>query len=109
MANKRSLKKQIHYICGDVAGEALMAKLIVPGVDKEAMNEVIIKVADLQTTGLARVNISFDKSPKDFDNISAYRKARAAYYKQAYKKLSEAFNNQLLAIVKDMNAANAKK
>lgn len=109
MANKRSLKKQIHYICGDVAGEALMAKIIIPGVDKEAMTDVIIKVADLQSTGLARVNISFDKSPKDFDNISAYRKAKTAYFKQAYRKLSEAFNNQLLEIVKEMNAANAKK
>ena len=33
MANKRTLKKQIRYICGDCAAECAMACEIIPGVD----------------------------------------------------------------------------
>lgn len=109
MANKRDLKKQIRYICGDIAGESLMSKIIIPGVDKDAMNEVIVKTAELQSTALCRANVSFDKTPKDFDNKGEYRAARRKYYRQAFSKLSESFNNQVLAVVKDMNAAVPKK
>lgn len=109
MANKRSLKKQIRYICGDIAGESLLAKTLIPGVDKDAMAAVIIKAAELQTTALCRTNISFDKAPKDFENQADYRAARTKYYRQAFKKLSESFNNQVMEVVKDMNAAMPKK
>lgn len=109
MANKRNLKKQIHFICGDIAGEALMAKILVPGVNKDGMTDVILKTAELQTTALCRSNIAFDKAPKDFENKAEYRVARSKYFNQAYKKLSESFNNQVLAIVKNMNAAMPKK
>lgn len=109
MANKRNLKKQIRYICGDIAGECLLAKTLIPGVDNDAMTDVIVKTADLQATALRRTNISFDKSPRDFDNISEYRAAKSKYYRQAYHKLSEGFNNQILSVVKEMNAAMPKK
>ncbi|MDE5657559.1 MAG: hypothetical protein K2J66_00330 [Muribaculaceae bacterium] len=109
MANKRSLKKQIRYICGDIAGETLLAKTLIPGIDKAAMTDVIVKTAELQTTALCRTNISFDKAPKDFENKAQYRAARRKYYRQAFGKLSETFNNQVLAVVKEMNAAMPKK
>lgn len=109
MANKRTLKKQIRYICGDIAGESLLAKMLIPGVDKDAITDVIVKAAELQTTALCRTNISFDKAPKDFENKAEYRAARKKYYRQAFGKLSETFNNQVLAVVKEMNAAMPKK
>ncbi len=109
MANKRNLKKQIRYICGDIAGESLLAKALIPSIDKDAMTDVIIKTAELQTTALCRTNISFDKTPKDFENKAQYRAARSKYYRQAFGKLSETFNNQILAVVKEMNAAMPKK
>lgn len=109
MANKRNLKKQIRYICGDIAGECLLAKTLIPGVNKEAMTDVIVKAAELQNTALCRTNISFDKSPKDFASKAEYRAARVHYFNQAFKKLSENFNNQVLSIVKEMNAAMPEK
>lgn len=109
MANKRSLKKQIRYICGDIAGESLLAKVLISGVNKDAMTDVIVKAAELQTTALCRINVSFDKTPKDFDNKGQYRAARRKYYRQAFNKLSESFNNQILSVVKEMNAAVPKK
>ena len=109
MANKRNLKKQIRYICGDIAGESLLAKNLIPGVDSKAMTDVIVKVAELQSTALCRTNIAFDKTPKEFENKARYNAAKAKYYRQAFGKLSESFNNQVLSVVKEMNAAMPKK
>ena len=40
MANKRELKKEIKYVCGDLAAECLLAKNFVKGVDAKAMTEI---------------------------------------------------------------------
>lgn len=109
MANKRNLKKQIRFICGDIAGECIMAKYFIPGVDKAKLDEIILQVADLQTTALARANASFDKTPADFANRAEYRKAHRAYYAKAFKSLSDGFTAQVEAIVKEMNKALPKK
>ncbi len=38
MANRRQLKKQIRYICGDVAAECAMAKYLIDGVNRETLS-----------------------------------------------------------------------
>ena len=84
MANKRILKKQIRYICGDVAAECIMSKIFIPGVNQEKFNDIVIKIAELQTTALARTNVAFDKAPRDFESGAAYRKARKQYFAKAF-------------------------
>lgn len=105
MANKRTLKKQIRYICGDCAAECAMACEIIPGVDCNKLSDVVCSLAKLQTESLARTTFSFDRSRAEFDNAGAYRKARAAYNAAAFKKLRCEFNEELLRIVKEMNSA----
>lgn len=105
MANKRTLKKQIRYICGDCAAECAMASEVIPGIDCDKLTDAICSLAALQTDALSKVSFSFDKSRAEFDNAGAYRKARSAYYAAAYRKLREEFNEALLAIVKEMNSA----
>lgn len=105
MANKRELKKEIRYVCGDLAAECLLAKNFVKGVDKKAMNEIIAKIADLQVSALNNVTFSFDKLPHDFDSGYGYRKARAAYFKKAFASLRGKFYDKVNEIVKEMNAA----
>lgn len=109
MANKRNFKKQIRFICGDLAGECIMAKYMIPGVDQAKLDEVILKVADMQTTALARANASFDKTPGEFADGAAYRKAHRQYYAKAFKSLSDGFTAQVEEIVKEMNSALPKK
>lgn len=109
MSNKRSLKKNIRYICGDVAAECITSSYLIPGVNKEILNSAVIKTAGLQTSSLSGANVAFDKTPSSFDNIAEYRKARKAYYSAAYKALIEKFNKQLQEIVKEMNSALPKK
>lgn len=105
MANKRELKKEIQYVCGDLAAECLLAKNFVKGVDANAMKEIIGKIADLQVSALGHVSFSFDRLPHDFESGHAYRKARREYFKTAYKSLREKFYDKVNALVKEMNAA----
>lgn len=109
MANKRDLKKQIKFICGDIACECIMARNFIPGVDAEKMNENIYELASLQTTTLKRVSFAYDKILSDFENKKAYQKAKNIYFAEAYKKLNSDFNKAINAIVKSMNDALTKE
>ena len=48
MANKRNLKKAIKAACGDLAGECLIARDLVPGIDRKKMTDIFFDIADLQ-------------------------------------------------------------
>ena len=49
---KRTLKKQIRYICGDCAAECSYGMRDNPGVDCDKLSEVICGLAKLQTESL---------------------------------------------------------
>ncbi len=104
-ANKRLLKKEIRSICGALAGECVIAKITVPGMDPEKINAIIYELADLQEKALSRVSLDFPQSPKAYDSALAYNQARKKYFKAAYKSLKDEFNSRVEAIVKEMNAA----
>lgn len=103
-SNKRLLKKEIRIICGALAGECVVAKVTVPGIDREQLNSIICELADLQQNALRRISISFPQSEKSFPNGQAYRKARREYFSAAFRKLKDEFNAHIDQIVKKMNA-----
>lgn len=105
MANKRQLKKEIRFVCGDLAAEILMARAIYPGFDNDTVVKIINDIARLQESAVSAVSFSFDKTPRDFADGAAYRKALNAYNKKAYAKLAEEFHKGVEAIVKEMNKA----
>ena len=105
MATLRDLKKEIRYVCGDLAAECLIARSFIKGADKKKLNDLVIKIANLQSTALANTDFSFDKQPADFDTTHAYRKARHSYFKAAFKSLREKFYNHANDIVHEMNSA----
>lgn len=109
MANKRRLKKQIRYICGDVAAECITSIYLIPNVDKAKMRETVGDTAALQTHALLQSNVSFDKTPRDYPSLKEYNAARKAYFKKAYGALVAQFNKKLGEIVKEMNQALPKK
>lgn len=105
MANKRKLKKEIRYICGDLALETILTAEYIPGANISKLNELVAKIAAFQEHALRLTSFTFDKSPRDFENRAAYRKALAAYHATAYHKFREDFNKQMAEIVKELNAA----
>ncbi len=66
MANKRNLKKAIKAACGDLAGECLIARDLVPGIDRKKMTDIFFDIADLQYVSIDNVSFSFDKTEKSF-------------------------------------------
>lgn len=109
MANKRDLKKSIKYICGDLASECVLAIDLMPNIDKAKMGEVINEIAKLQFSTLEHLTFSFDKSPKDFSDTKAYKKAKSEYFKKAYGSIEKEFNEKVENIVKAMNSALPSK
>ncbi len=102
--NKRASKKAIRRMCGDVAGECIVASHFIEGVSTDEMHKIVIDIAALQTVSLEKVSVSFDKIPSDFDNIHEYRNARRQYFKKVFASLHKEFESKLQEVVKAMNA-----
>lgn len=105
MANKRDLKKQIRYICGEVALECIMTREFVADTDPKTLNDLVIRTADLQQKSLKNVTFSFDKTPSDFDSLKDYHKAANQYFAKAYKTFYSEFNKSIQEIVDQLNKA----
>lgn len=103
MQSKRDLKKQIRYICGDLVGECLLIGEICPEDKQEELGQLIVDLAILQESTIAKATFSFDKTRKEFDSTIAYNKARSHYYREAYTKLHEQFNIALRDCIHRMN------
>ncbi len=104
MANKRTLKKNISRICSAIAGDAILATHLDPRIDRDKIETLVRRIAALQEDARAKVTFWFDKSPRDFADRSAYRKARKAYFRAAYTKLCSEFNHEIISILKELNA-----
>lgn len=105
MANKRQLKKFIKNSCGSIAAGTVLAAVVFPDVDRNAVNEIVNDAVELQTKSLSRINVSFDKREADFENRGAYNKARHEYYAAALRSLLKDFDAKVLELVAKMNAA----
>lgn len=105
MANKRTLKKEIRYICGDLALESILTAEYIPGANISKLNELVARIAQLQEHAIVNTNFVFDKTRRDFESTAAYRKARTAYFNTAFRKFREEFNVKTAEIVKELNAS----
>ncbi len=104
MANKRELKKQIKYICGDLAAECIMAREFIDGIDSDKMNNIIFDIANLQERSLKNCTFSFEKTPSSFETPYLYHLSSRKYFHQAYKSFYDEFNKHVADIVKSMNS-----
>ena len=111
MANKRQLKKYMNNMAANLAGETVFILNYYDGIDEAKANDVIDKIFNLLTEKINDVSVDFDKTCKDSfaGDRKAYRKARNAYYKAAYKKLYTDFTEGVSAVLKDMNALLSKE
>lgn len=113
MANLRDLKKHVRIVCGDLAGDALLAAAIFPEkVDSERINSIINEIAALQEDTIALMSINFDRGRRDFVSPKEYRKERRKYFEVAFKKLEKDFLDRAIEIVNQLNdsvPADARK
>lgn len=104
MQSKRDLKKQIRYICGDLVGECLLLGEVCPEEKLDELNQLIVDIAVLQESTIAKANFCYDKTPKSFATGREYAKAKGEYFRAAYTTLHKQFNESLSEAVHRMNA-----
>lgn len=104
MSNRRDLKKYVSAVCGDLAASILESAYTFEGISTADMRAIINEIAALQVETLAKVSVSFDKTPSSMAP-DEYRKSRRAYYSKAYNALHDEFRTKVEAIVKKINAA----
>lgn len=105
MATKRQLKKFVRNTCGALAAEIILARAAFPTIDRKQVHDIIAEIAAVQADTLSKAAITFDKSPRDFEDRSLYKKGRREYFSKAYTSLLDSFDASVDAILKKMNAA----
>ncbi len=94
MASKRQLKKEINMVITDLAGEYLLMRNLVPGVDTEKADAVMYKIIDIRNEFIRRVGANGGKDPK---LVAAY-----------YKKLRSDFCQRVDEVLSDFEALTPK-
>lgn len=103
MANKRTLKKHIQRVCGQAAVEVLI------GLPSDISHNIVIRLAELQTSAIANATFAFEHVCRDYANRHLYNKAKHQYNKAAYAKLNGDFDAGLKEIVGEINSALKSK
>lgn len=105
MANKRKFKKAVKAACGNIAGECLIARNLIPGIDGEKMEQAVVAVADLQYVTLANASFSFDRSRRSYADGHTYKVDRDKYFRKGFNKLVADFNKGIEDVIAMMNSA----
>lgn len=74
MANRRTLKKNVNYIAGELFTECLVVGLYVPGTDKEKADKLMGEILDMQDDFVSRISHTEPGNVKGF-----YRKFRTDF------------------------------
>ena len=104
MANKREFKKYVDALGAAACDEMMYSYYNVEGADKDAISKAIEKV--LLATNKARMNsnIFFDRGVKAFADKKEYVKAKEAFFKALFEKVSTEFSEEVNTALKDFNA-----
>lgn len=105
MANKRVFKKSVDAIGGSVCDEMMAAFYNIEGADKEALTEAMGKVVAATVKAKDNANIFFDKGVKAFESPEAYAKAKDAFFKALFTKISTEFSEEINEALKEFNKA----
>ncbi|WP_085535315.1 hypothetical protein [Massilibacteroides vaginae] len=93
MAKKRILKKNISYIAGELFTDALLCTLFVKDIDKDAIEAIMSRILDMESSFIARAN-----HPDAKDN--------KVLVKEYYKKLLVDLETEANAIGLDLEKLN---
>ena len=67
MANKRTLKKEINYVAGELLSECLCNKYLIPGTDAEKVDALMGKIIGIRDKDPKKVKVYYRKLRADFD------------------------------------------
>lgn len=105
MANKREFKKIIESVGDSACFQMVDIYDNVPNVDKDGVAKAVEKVLCAVAAAKSNADVTFDKGVKAFQNLAEYSKAKKAFYRQLFKKVTEDFYKDIDEALKMFNAA----
>ena len=90
MANRRTLKKQIRAILGQLMDECIICNLVLPKFDNTTLDSFAARIIEINDEFIARAN--HPEGTKDPKRT-----------KQYYSALIQDFNKATLELIEDMN------
>ena len=84
MASKRTLKKTVNYIAGELFTECVVLKEFMPNIDNGKVDELMAKVLYLQNEFLSRIN-----HPEPGNIKGSYKKLRTDLASQVNALVTE--------------------
>ncbi|MBD5236763.1 MAG: hypothetical protein HDS62_04395 [Bacteroidales bacterium] len=105
MANKREFKKYVDALAASACDEMMYSFHTVEGADKDAIAKAIEKVLVAANKARMNANIFFDRGVKAFENKEEYAKAKEAFFKALFEKVTTEFSEEVTSALKEFNAA----
>ena len=90
MANRKTLKKQIRAILGQLMDECIICNLVLPKFDNNTLDSFAGRIIEINDEFIARAN--HPEGTKDPKRVKLY-----------YNTLIQDFNKATLALIEDMN------
>ena len=108
MANKREFKKSVEALTSALVDEMMASYYNVKEADRDKIATAITKVVAAMEQAKRDSNALFGKKLKEFENISAYNKAKSKFIKAQYEAAVEKYNNALGEALKAYNEGMPK-
>lgn len=107
ITSKKDLKKHINSVTAEIARGVLPEAVLSGLLTEEQAAEALSKLAEISSTAMSHISISFDKAPSSFDSKSAYNKARSAYFRTAYAAALAAYEKEVNDLLVSLRPAKA--
>ncbi len=109
MANKRVFKKYVEALGASICDEMMISYYNVEGIDKDKVSAAIAKVLGAIGAATSQANVFFDKGVRAFESNQEYSKAKRAFFRQLFSKISSDFSQEIDEALKEFNAAIPEK
>lgn len=106
--NKRQLKKYINRLGDEIVQAVLPAAVCANVITEEKAQEILTDLSALKAQAHSRLDIVFDKAPKDYESPRQYAKERKSYFKVAFHKVLKEYEDGVDALIDQINKAGKK-
>lgn len=109
MASKRAFKKSVEALSSALVNEMMASYYNEKEADREKISQAITKIIAAMGKAKQDTGKLFKKGVKEFDNLSAYNKAKAQHTKEKYNQAIASYNDALGEALKVYNDGMPKK
>lgn len=109
MANKRQFKKSVEALTSALVDEMMASYYNEKDADREKISQAITKIVGAMGKAKSDAGKLFGKGVKEFEDLSAYNKAKAQHTREKYEAAIAGYNDALGEALKAYNEGMPKK